>query len=220
MPASNSCCQATFPRPRPGHGLKFGHWPSGNFCSPLRREQLPRPSGCSLDRSRLAASDSNESGVNVPRSDELDSDQFGLPSVSVPFYRSPAYPLSQAFERFGIPDQHAGRRAAAHGDHDGHWCRQPQRARTSDNQHRNRSDQRVGQSGCGAQIAHATNADRCEDIPRDTKYPATRSASRCIGARLRCASLTNLHNLRQQRFRCRRARPSSRSSRSNSACRR
>ena len=51
----------------------------------------------------------------------------------------------QAFQRLGIADQHAGRRAAPGPHHDGHRRGQAQRARTRDDQYRNRVHQRVSQ---------------------------------------------------------------------------
>src|SRR5437763_980504 len=44
--------------------------------------------------------------------------------------------LLHAFERLGVPDQHAGLRPAPNADHDRHRGRKAERARTGDDQHR------------------------------------------------------------------------------------
>ena len=70
----------------------------------------------------------------------------GLPSVSVPVLSTTSVVIcSSSFERFGIPEQHAGLRAAAGAHHDRHRRGEPERARARDDEHGNRIDERVGE---------------------------------------------------------------------------
>ncbi len=51
--------------------------------------------------------------------------------------------LLHALQRFGVLDQDAGAGAAPDADHDRHRCRQAERARAGDDEHADRSDQRI-----------------------------------------------------------------------------
>ena len=58
---------------------------------------------------------------------------------------------SEAFERGGFLDQHAGMRPAPGGGHDRHRRRQAERTGTGDDQHRDRRDDGEDQAGLGAE---------------------------------------------------------------------
>ena len=116
----------------------------------------------------------------------------GLPSVSVPVLSTTSVStLLQGFEGLGVLDQHAGCRAPARADHDRHRRGQAQRAGAGDDQHRHGVDQGVRQRGSGPtrRPRPRTSAPR-PPAPRARSSRRPRSASRWIGARLRCASLT------------------------------
>ena len=94
-------------------------------------------------------------------------------------------------ERLGVAHQHAGRRAAADAHHHRHRRRQAQRARTGDDQHRDRRAERVGEPRLRAEHHPRDEAvTSAITITAGANQPETWSASRWIGARLRCASAT------------------------------
>ena len=77
-------------------------------------------------------------------------------------------------------------------DHDRHRRREAERARARDDQHGDRVDERVvPAAAAGPTALHATNVEQRDgDDGAARSSAATRSASRWIGARLRCASPT------------------------------
>ena len=67
----------------------------------------------------------------------------------------------------------------------------PERAGAGDDQHRDRGDQRVGEARLRPEQRPGDEGQRrATAITAGTNQPATRSARRWIGARLRCASAT------------------------------
>ena len=77
--------------------------------------------------------------------------------------------LLQQLDRFGVPDQHAGLRAAADADHDRHRRRQAERARAGDDQHRHRIDEsRSASRGSGPTNAQTTNVTTATTITAGT----------------------------------------------------
>ena len=150
--------------------------------------------GCSLKRSRLAASRRSSSS---PTPTAFNATTRGLPSVSVPVLSTTTCRLLQALERFRIFDQNARLRAAPDADHDRHRRRQTERARAGDDQHRHRRDQAIGHAwfwtpdrpggeggdGCGDDERHEPTGDLVrESLDR-----------RAAALRLR----DHLHDLRQ-----------------------
>ncbi len=97
-------------------------------------------SGCSLPRSTLAASRSNEFSSN-PSAVTIDT-SLGLPSVSVPVLSITMVSMRlEPLQRLRVADQDSRTRAAADADHDRHRRGETQRAGTGDDQHRHRRDQ-------------------------------------------------------------------------------
>ena len=110
-------------------------------------------SGCSLPRSRLAASRSELALGRSPASGTTVT-SVGLPSVSVPVLSTTSVStFSQHLERLGVLGQHAQRRAPARRHHDRHRRREPERARARDDQHGDRVDERMRQPRLGADAA-------------------------------------------------------------------
>ena len=97
----------------------------------------------------------------------------------------------EALQRLGVLDQHARGRALADADHDRHRRREAERAGAGDDEHRDRGDQRIGE---GRRRPARSSRPRTRRSPTamtaGTNQAATTSASRWIGARLRCASAT------------------------------
>ena len=136
---------------------------------PARRRapRLPRTmaaaSGCSLPRSSVAASaaaSSRRSLSSAPRSYELRlalGERAGLVDDE-------RVDLAHDLDGLGVPEQHAHRGALARRDHDRHRRRQAERARASDDEHRDRVDERVRHARLGADEAHTTNV-----IERDAR---------------------------------------------------
>ena len=107
--------------------------------------------------------------------------------------------LLEALQRLGVLDQHAGLRAAPDADHDRHRRGEPERAGAGDDQHRDGRDQGVGEARLRPPDDQAKKASAATAITAGTNQPATWSASRWIGARLRCACGDHLHDPRQHR---------------------
>ena len=105
--------------------------------------------GCSLERSRAAASRSR-SASERPARDTI-AVTLGLPSVSVPVLSTTMrVDLLQPLQRLGVLDQDAQAGAAADADHDRHRRGEAQGAGAGDDQHRDGGDQAVGERGRGA----------------------------------------------------------------------
>ena len=109
--------------------------------------------------------------------------------------------LAQHFDRFGVSEQHAGVRALSGRNHDRHRRREAERARTGNNQHRDRVDNRVSharlRTDCGP---HKKRDDRNEDHNGNEvtgNYVREFLNRRATPLRFR----HHLHDLRQQRFR-------------------
>ena len=99
--------------------------------------------------------------------------------------------LLEQLERFGISEQHAGLCAAPGAHHDRHRRREPERARARDDEHRNRIDERMRQPRLRPnERPRDERHDRATTTTVGTNHADTVSASRWIGARDRCASLT------------------------------
>ena len=144
-------------------------------------------SGCSLPRSRLAASRSSR-----PR--EARREGSTLVSSRLPFGERAGLvddqrvDLFQSLEGFGVLDQHAGLGAAAGADHDRHGRGQAQGAGAGDDQHGDGVDQGVGQARLRAEQEPRGKCQGGDRRPRaGTNQAETRSASRWMGARLRWA---------------------------------
>ena len=108
--------------------------------------------------------------------------------------------LFRRFNRFRVSDENARLRAAAHADHDGHGRCQSQRARTGNNQHRHRIDQRVSHR-------RRRSPNGPDDESDDGNADDGRHEIACHAVRQfldrRAAALGfrhHLHNLREQRF--------------------
>ncbi len=143
---------------------------------PRRRSRPPADARCRARRPPPAAAPRPRSSRAPARS----AVTRGLPSVSVPVLSTTSVStLREQFERFGVPDQHAGLRAPPGADHDRHRRRQAERARTRDDQHRDGADERVREARLRS--PHAPRDERQRPRPATTagtKYAATRSASR------------------------------------------
>ena len=100
--------------------------------------------------------------------------------------------LLQDFERLGVPDQHAGERAASGADHDRHRRRQPERARAGDDEDRDGVDEGVGEARLGAPAwpnderqRRRPARPRARTTPRPRR-PAAGSARGCAALRPPC----------------------------------
>ena len=155
-------------------------------------------SGCSLARSRLAASRSSlVLGEARGRHDRGHSRlALGQRAGLVDDQR---VDLLHALQRLGVLDQHARLGAAPDADHDRHRRGEPERARAGDDQHRDGRDQAVGEARLGSPDRPGGEGQQRDAITAGTNQPDTWSASRWIGARLRWASRDHLHDLRQHR---------------------
>ena len=140
--------------------------------APARRATIAAASGCSLRVSRLAARRSTSSSSNPGAATTRTS--RGLPSVSVPVLSTTSVSTcSSSLERLGVLDQHARLRAAPGADHDRHRRRQAERARTGDDQHGDRVDERVRQARLGAEQPPDDEGER-----RRRRSPPARSRPR------------------------------------------
>ena len=129
-------------------------------------------------------------------------DQFRLAFRKRPrFVHHQRVHFLQAFQRLGIADEHTGCRAAARPHHDRHRRGQPQRARTRNDQHRNRIHQRVRQPGLRTDEGpHDERHDRGGNYRRHKhrRHAIRQPLDGCARA-LRFAH--HLYDARQQRFR-------------------
>ena len=107
-------------------------------------------SGCSLDRSRLAARRSTSSAAKPGARRDRDDARLAL-GQRAGLVDDQRVDLLQPLQRFGVLDQHARLRAAADADHDRHRRRQPEGARAGDDQHRHRGHKSVGEARLGAE---------------------------------------------------------------------
>ena len=99
--------------------------------------------------------------------------------------------LLHALERLGVLDQHAGCAPRPTPTMIDIGRREAERTGAGDDQHRDRRDQGVGEAAApGPNIAQAAKASTATAMTAGTNQPETWSASRWIGARLRCASAT------------------------------
>ena len=197
-PRRPSTCRA-----RPSRSRTRSRRPRGELRrrAPRAPATIAAASGCSLARSRLAAS-AQQLVLRQRRARRSRVAARGFPSVSVPVLSTTSVSTfssisSASASLISTPVE----RAAADADHDRHRRREPERARARDDQHRDRVDERVGEPRLRAdqhpddeRRATATAIDR-----RERTRPDTRSASRWIGARVRCASPTMRDDLREQR---------------------
>ena len=176
-----------------GRRIEVGDRRQLDACARARPPGSRAAIGCSLPRSRLAASRSTSASASPPAvtiavtAGLADGQRAGL----VDHQR---VDLLQPLQRLGVADQDAGRGAAADADHDRHRRGEPERAGAGDDQHRHRGHQRVGEARLAAPRAprrrSAEHRDREHQPARTSRRHA--SASRWIGARLRCASATIL----------------------------
>ena len=140
--------------------------------------------------SRLAASRSTSSAVVTLR-DHLAEGRAPL-RQRARLVDDQGVDRAQAFDRLRVTKQNASLSRAAGGDHDRHRCRKPKRTRTRDDEHRH---------GVDAQHTSRTDPDRTRPQTKNvaseiastasTNQKLTLSASRCIGARERCAWATS-----------------------------
>ena len=141
-------------------------------------------------RSRLAARRSTSLSSNPAAGTTAVT--AGLPSVSVPVLSTTSvstFSMRSSASAFLISTPAS--RAAPDADHDRHGRRQPERAGAGDDEHRHRRDQRVGEARLRAPDApRRRRRGRATAITAGTNQPRHVSASRWIGARLRCASAT------------------------------
>ena len=148
-------------------------------------------SGCSLARSTLAASRRTSSSVKAVGRDDRRHRRPAL-GQRAGLVDDERVDLLHALERLGVPDQHAGLRAAADADHDRHRRGEAERARTGDDEHRRRPRRARRRSAARAQDAPRRRRRGPPPRSRPARTSAdTWSARRWIGARLRCASATS-----------------------------
>ena len=127
---------------------------------------------------------------------------FGLPSVSVPVLSTTSVStFSSTSIASALRNSTPASRAAPGRHHDRHRRGQAERARAGDDQHGDRVDERVGQPRLGPE--HGPDDERQRSRRRSPRHEpgGDPSASRWIGARLRCASPTMRDDLREQRVR-------------------
>ena len=148
---------------------------------------------------RSAASRSSSSSSTPPPASIAVT--AGWPSVSVPVLSTTSVStFSKRSSASAFLTSTPALRAAPDADHDRHRRRQAERAGAGDDQHGDRRDQRIGASAARARQATRPRrrAARRRSRPARTR-PETRSASRWIGARLRCASRDHLDDPREHR---------------------
>ena len=186
--AARRPCPST---PLPGQRLERpSPSPSGTPRS-ARAATIAAASGCSLPRSRLAASRSSSASSASPAATTDDEPRLALGQRARSCRRPACRPCASTSSASAFLISTPGRRAAAGRHHDRHRRRQAQRARAGDDQHRHRVDQRVRQPRLGPDSRPDDERDDGDrDDRRARSTPATTSASRWIGARLRCASPT------------------------------
>ena len=145
-------------------------------------------SGCSLPRSVLAAKCST--CVSSKPDAGTIATTFGLPSVSVPVLSMTRVSIFSIRSRcLGILDQNPRLGAASYTHHDRHRRSEAERAGAGDDQTRSLPPPARRRSAArGRTTAHDAKAMSATAITVGTNQPATWSASRWIGARLRCAS--------------------------------
>ena len=154
-------------------------------------------SGCSLDTSRPAAAASTSLSL-TPAAAVMPTTR-GLPSVSVPVLSTTSVStFSIDLERFRITYQHAHLRAATDADHDRHRRRQAKRARTRDDQHANRNDQRVDVARLGPD-GNPDNGGNHRDQHHGRHEPAGDDIRESLDRRARATRFGHhLNDLRQQ----------------------
>ena len=106
----------------------------------------------------------------------------------------------EGFQRLGIPHKHAGRRSAAHGNHDGHGRGQSQRTGTRNDQYGNARDQRVSESRLWAEQSPADKGDDRRSRDRGNKVPGHFIRKTLHGSAAALGFADQLHDLRQQGF--------------------
>ena len=119
------------------------------ICRPRLRAAptMAAPSGCSLACSMAAAEREHvPARIRSPRTTTEASRRLAL-GERAGLVDDERVHLLEPFERFGVPDEHAGRRAAAGADHDGHRRREPERARARDDEHGHGAHERQRQAG-------------------------------------------------------------------------
>ena len=162
-------------------------------CAPAT---IAAASGCSLACSRRPRAAATSASVERRRSAHDARRAAGLPSVSVPVLSTTSVStVSQPLERLGVAEQHAERRAAAGRHHDRHRRREAERARTRDDQHRHRVDQRVREARLGPERSpddERDDGDRDDgrhELRRRRDRPAAESARGCAALRRPCATI-------------------------------
>ena len=102
--------------------------------------------GCSLDRSRLAASDRTVASSMPGAGDHRCHPRLALGQRPGLVDHQRVH-LLEPLQGLGVLDQHARGRPLADADHDGHGRRQPERAGAGDDQDRHGRDQPIGEGG-------------------------------------------------------------------------
>ena len=99
---------------------------------------------------------------------------------------------AQPLDRLGVAEQHAGLRRATGRHHDRHRRGQTERTGTGDDQHRHRVDHRDRSTTDQGRTRPRRRRWRARSASTaSTNQKLTLSASRCIGARERCACATS-----------------------------
>ena len=154
-------------------------------------------SGCSLARSTLAAAAARRRRRSRRRLD-LDDLRAAL-GQGAGLVDDQRVDLLHPLERLGVPDQHAVLRALADADHDRHRRGQAQRTGTGDDEHGHGRDEGVAERRRRTpDQPQTTKASTATRMTTGTNQPATWSAMRWMGARLRWAAATMCDDLREQ----------------------
>ena len=106
--------------------------------------------------------------------------------------------LLEHLERFGVANEHARFGATPSPDHDGHWCREAERARTRNDQHSDGIHERVGKP----RLRSKQGPDSKRDYRRDDHHghePSGHGVGQLLNGRPRALCLADhAHNLREE----------------------
>ena len=157
--------------------------------APAPRRRWRRPADARCERSSAGGELQQIALVDIRRAGTTATTR-GLPSVSVPVLSTTSVStFSMRSSASAIGSARRRRAPLPIADHDRHRRRQAQRAGAGDDEHRDGGDQRVGEAqAAGPRPPRRRTRRSATAITAGTNQPATTSARRWIGARVRCAS--------------------------------
>ena len=172
-PAAGACRRSVPTTPLPDGESKSATGASSTLRS-RAAARIAVAMGCSLPRSRLAASRSTSASASAP-SGTIGGDGRVAHGQRAGLVDHQRVDLLQPLQRLGVADQDAGGGAAADADHDRHRRGQAQRAGAGDDQHRDGGQQGEGEARLGPPDEPGGEGGRA----RSPRPAARTSSTRC-----------------------------------------